>query len=369
MRIAVVIKRFVSTGGAEKYAVEVTRRLLEKGYDIELITREADAECASGLTVHRVPDRLGFSSAVHLYAFARDARTVLEKHHYDIIHSHDRTFCQDVATIHTFPYRKGLDRYKGWRKIDQLYLSPRNALHLYLEKRQMASPYLVPVSHIIRNDIDRYHGRQEKVKVIEPGVDTDFFHPHAEPGKRQEIRGAEGLNRDDMVILFVGSEFRRKGLDYLLPAISGHMKLVVVGRGEHIDQYRRQIDELGIGNRVIFKGLVEDVRNYYAMADILVLPSVLEAFGMTVLEGMAAGIPVVASSTTGVAGLLRNNENGMVFDRYEELPGLLQKLAGDNGLRRRLGENGRSTAQDRRWQRVTQQYEELFMEILDKKTG
>ena len=360
--LAVVIKRFVTTGGAERYAVETSRYLHRQGHRVALYARETEPAAAEGLTLHRVPARRRFSSVVDSVFFARDAARLLAGCRYDAIISHERGFCQDLAVVHTFSYRQSLSGYGWLRRIDQHYLSPRAWLHLYLERAQMQSAWLVAVSETVRQGIARFYGRRRQVQVVTPGVDSLYFAPEPIETARRAQRRRIGAEPGEMVVLFVGSEFRRKGLDDLLPAIGPGMRLVVVGTGERLSHYRRRVCRLGLDGRVLFAGMAGDVRPWYAAADVLVLPSRAEAFGMSVLEAMACGRAVVVRRRAGVAALIDTAVNGWAYEAPAELADALQRLT-DADLRRRLGLAARRTAATLSWEAAGAALERLCHQV------
>ena len=363
LRLAVVVKKFMATGGAERYAMETTRRLCGRGHRVELVARQWDTTAnIDGLSLHRLPDYDRLPSVINSWLFARDAARRLATLPVDAVISHERGFRQDIAVVHTFPYRRGLARYPGIRKIDQLYLSPRSWVHLYLEARQMHSGQLVPVSETIRDDLAHYYHQTRNVTVVNPGVDLDYFSPGAIEGFRNSTRQAIGVSPEETVVLFVGNEFRRKGLDDLIPALDGAQHLVVVGKGERWPHYRRLVRRQGLGDQVHFVGLVDDVRPWYAAADVLVLPSLAEAFGMCVLEAMACGLPVVVRSYAGAAALIKKDTNGFVFHQANELKPLLARLT-DKHLRKRLGAEARQTAQAYTWDKAAKRLETLARQL------
>lgn len=366
LNIAVMVKRFVSSGGAERYAVETTRRLISKGHKIDLFAREAEEEYLTGLNFHHVKNRFQFSSVLNSISFAAQTARMLRGKPYDVIHSHERAYSQDILTVHTFSYRGGMERYSTLKKIDRMYLSPRSWLYLCLESRQMRTPQLVAVSPIIQEDIRKNYQRGKAVAIIAPGVDTEKFHPDRVAQIRRKQRKAEGISDDEMVLLFVGSEFRRKGLDFLVPVVAAGMRLLVVGKGEHWEYYRKLASNCEVKERVFFKGHTDEVMRYYAVADVLVLPSVLEAFGMSVLEGMACGIPVVVSSNAGVSMLVEDGVGGYIIRHPSELPSILTKLK-DPQVRRQIGLKAREKAEAHTWDAVTTSYEALYCEIAEHK--
>lgn len=369
LKIAILVKSFSRTGGMERYVVETCLRLAARGHRIDVFAREAETDLPPGVRFVPVPRGPGFSGVARAVSFARHTARLLAGRSYDIVHSHERGYCQDILTLHCFSHLQGLEQYSRLRRLDQKYLSPRNLLYLWLERQQMASPWLVAVSAAIAGDVRRHYGRTENIVVIPPGVDTELFHPERVWALRDTARREEGIGEQELAVLFVGSEFRRKGLDLLIPALAPEMRLLVVGRGENHEHYRRLVERSGLAGRVAFAGLSGDVQRWYAAADVLVLPSRSEAFGMSVLEAMACGLPVVVSANSGVASLIRHGENGCLLNDPAELAGLLQGLTTPE-KRQRLGCAARMTAEEYSWQRVTDAHEELYRRVVaDKNRG
>ena len=367
LRIALVIKSFVATGGAERYAVETARRILEKGHSIDLYARDIDGSLTTGMNVFKIPDKMRFSSVLSLYSFARYSSGLLAGKQYDVVHSHEKGCGGDVATVHTFSFKRGMESMSFLKKVNEFGISPRAWLYIHMERQQVNSHQLVAVSEVIKKDIRTCHKRGEGITIIPPGVDIDRFNPEKVRAMRDAARRQEGLEANETAVLFVGSEFRRKGLDHLIQAMDKKMKLFVVGRKERMDYYKVLVSQKGLSGRVVFTGLTDNVLKYYALADILVLPSISEAFGMTVLEGMACGLPVVTSSAAGCAGLIESGVNGFVFEDPVELADMLGQLL-DKDLRAKMGSRARDTAENNTWDEVARWYEHLYYEIVDKKT-
>lgn len=365
LKIAVLIKRFIGTGGAEKYAVEVTRRLRAMGHCVDLYAMEADDSLLDDINFYRVPKRLTFSSVLNSYSFARESAMMLKGKAYDIIHSHERGFLQDISTVHTFPYIKGSENYSLLKKIDRIYLSPRSRLHIWLEQKQMETLMLVAVSDTIKDDIKKYYCRDQMISVITPGTDIDWFNPRWIKANRKKLRQEAGISDRELVILFVGSEFKRKGLDNLIPAVDVGARLLVVGTGERHRRYQRLADRCGVADRVEFKGLSNNIRNDYAVADVVVLPSLAEAFGMSILEGMACGLPVITSLHTGVSSLIKDGINGFTFHDPAMLPEILRRFS-DPKLQKRIGVQARKTAEAHTWDTTSEKFEELCYRIAQK---
>lgn len=362
LNIALIIKNFVATGGAERYAVEAAKRILEKGHNIDLYARKIDKNLTTGMKVFEVPDKLKFSSVLSLYSFAKETSKLIADKKYDVIHSHDKGCDAHLSTLHTFSFKKGIENISFVKKLNDFTFSPRAWLYSNMEKKQITSKMLAAVSEIIKKDIKTYHKRDNNVAIITPGVDTDRFCPESIAHERSSARESENLKPNELTVLFVGSEFKRKGLDRLIPAIGKDMKLFVVGRQEHMRHYRRLAADYNLSDRICFTGLTDNVIKYYALSDIVVLPSISEAFGMSVLEGMACGLPVVTSNETGCSSLIKTGVNGFIFQNQKDLTNILDTLK-DKRIRNKIGKQARKTAQKHTWDKTAQKYEDLYYSI------
>jgi UDP-glucose:(heptosyl)LPS alpha-1,3-glucosyltransferase len=148
-------------------------------------------------------------------------------------------------------------------------------------------------------------------------VDIERFHPRNRQ-YREEIRKRNGIG-DEFVILFVSNNFRMKGLDYLIKALAkikkeDHppFKLLILGRDQQ-EPYLRLAKKIGIFKEVIFAGSTNEPEKYYAAADLLVHPTFYDACSLTVLEGLASGLPVITTSSNGASGIINLRESGFVI--------------------------------------------------------
>ena len=119
LKVAVLVKSFITTGGPERYAVEITRRLRDRGHDIHLFARRCDEKYMEGISFYQVPSGRTFSSVVDSFYFAKKVARMLEGKDFDVIHSHERGWRQDILTIHAFTYKSGLHKYSLIRRLDQ----------------------------------------------------------------------------------------------------------------------------------------------------------------------------------------------------------------------------------------------------------
>lgn len=363
MKIAVLVKRFTLSGGKERYVVELVKSLCRLGHQIDVFACEAEQQLLSDIRFFRVPNRMTFSSVLNTISFVKETAKMLEGHDYDIIHSHERNYTQEILTLHSFSYCEGLKKYSFLRKIDQKYLSLRSRLYLWLERRQMKTPWLISVSTAISKDVQENYHRTTNVVEIPPGVDLSVFDEKSIHAMRRQARKEKNIQGNELAVLFVGSAFQRKGLDRLIPAITEKMRLLIVGKGDHIPQFSNMIKAHHCGQQISMEGITDNVIKYYALADVVVLPSRSEAFGMSILEGMACGLPVIVSQNSGVADLIRHGENGFLITKTSELPGLLE-LVRSGETRRKIGLCARKTAEQYSWSRVGAAHEALYKQIL-----
>lgn len=161
--------------------------------------------------------------------------------------------------------------------------------------------------------------------------------------------------RDQGLALFVGQLIRGKGVDLLLRALAltrGHIRLVIVGGGKQEDELRALCSELELDARVTFVGRVppSEVSRYYARAQLLVMPSRYpEPFGLAGLEGLAAGLPVVAFDVGAVSEWLDDGRDGLLVPPgdVEALAAAITRLADDPELARVMGDRGARAHRER----------------------
>ncbi|MDY6765998.1 MAG: glycosyltransferase [Candidatus Nanohaloarchaea archaeon] len=183
-----------------------------------------------------------------------------------------------------------------------------------------------------------------KTSVIPYGVDLDEFSPDREDASlHSELAG------DDTLLLYVGDLIYRKGVQTLVEAVKqvDDVSLAVVGDGP----YRDSLEQLAGGDPAItFLGWKphDEIPRYMATADVFVMPSLIEAFGVVNIEALASGTPVIGAATGGIQDIV-DDDVGRLFEpgNPDELRERIQELDGDPELRRTLGRNGRERTEQR----------------------
>lgn len=202
-----------------------------------------------------------------------------------------------------------------------------------------------------------------RIDVIPNGVDLDLFHP-AEP--EAPARGGE-----EIVLVAVARLIEIKGLQNLIAALAllpaalrARVRLRLCGIGPHEGELRRKAHAAGLAEQVEFAGLVsyEQIPEQLRSADIFVLPSLQEGLPLALLEAMASGLPVLATTVGGIPDVVRDGTNGLLVPAGDgpALRDALVRLLGDRALRLRLGETARQDVRPWSWAAIWERYEALF---------
>lgn len=275
----------------------------------------------------------------------------------DVIAIH---YCHQVGPVN--PSRSSLIfRAHAWAVGHMLRIGERMAFKLSAKAR------FVCVSDGVAGDV-RLHYPQlaDRVMTIPNGVDTETFAPGLRRDAARAFREqALQIPADQLVAVFVGSEWERKGLQPLLralPAAPG-WTLVVAGDGDE-RRYRGLAESLGVASAVRWLGVSRDVQLVYEMADALVFPSSYEAFSLVTLEAAASGLPILATPINGVRELLVDGHNGFLISQDPEvIAERLMQLSADPELRARMGAAAREAALDFRWETMVLRHHELYAQL------
>ncbi len=337
-------------GGIGRHVYEIQEQF-KKYKDIELLIF---SPCENNLPNHhricKVSRIIGKNVLFSIYLNLFMHR-LIRKHRLDLVHLQcgsggvfilKKTGRETIATVHTNSYRFQFRRYG---KISKRLLAP-------LEKRTyQISDRILPVSSYVRNNLIRDYGiSPHRIEIIHNGVNTRIFH---------SIPGHE--RKKDMV-LYVGRIYKGKGLEFLIDAmeqvVADHpeFRLAVAGDGVYLKNIqafiqnktvRKHIDFLGWQNSGALNGL-------YNEASVCVMPSIVEGFGLTLLEAMACGCPVIATDSGGAVDIIRNDENGVLVTHgdTDKLAGSIIQLMTDTETRSRIVENGLNTVQFFTWEAI-----------------
>jgi glycosyltransferase involved in cell wall biosynthesis len=221
---------------------------------------------------------------------------------------------------------------------------------------------LVGVSQGVARELRRHYPRMgERVVVIPNGVDVDAFQPDTTTENGSE----------DLLAVFVGSEWERKGLGVAIEALHDNpgVRLIVVGEGD-VAAYRGLASGLGVAERVDFVGSTADIASWYRRADAFLLPTAYETFSLVTYEAAASGLPLLVTRVNGVEDLLRDGVNGWFVDRdADDVRKRLRALREDPSLRQRMGEAARRDSLEHSWSSVVDAYTRLYAEAARSETN
>ena len=370
MKIAVVIPKYGLVGGAETFVFEVCERLaLHKEFEIHVFANKWQPGQGQ-IVFHKVPI-VRFPHFLAPISFAYFANSRIRQDDYTLVHSHERIFEMDLLTFHGIPHKTWI---KNARKRPLTFFDHATA---WVEKKGFKNNKLkivMPVSSLVQEEIQNGYGfLGDKLLVNPPGVDIERFSVLDSQQCRQEIFMRFGFSLKDVVVLFVSMNFELKRLDLVLRGIADlisrdkretNLKLLVVGKGD-VKRFGKLASDLGISDRVVFTGVTREVENYYMAADIFIMPSRLDTFGLVVLEAMAAGLPVIISRNVGARDLVEPGVNGYVLSKdpsISELATALSLLL-EPEMRKLMGENGKKVACLHSWDKTAGRVADLYRQL------
>jgi glycosyltransferase involved in cell wall biosynthesis len=310
----------------------------------------------------------------HIEFLAKDllkAQQILRREHIDIIHHMlPAIYNQTFSPLALFQSTRGKPFIFGpvsahivtiyRRPLGETLLTP---LTTKLHQRTIKKCHnLVTITNQVKKLYENLMD-EKKIKVIPFGVDTKRFKP------TQKDRTS-----DVHEILYVGSLYPIKGLEYLIRAIAlvtkirRDVRLRIVGNGPEMTRLSSLATGLRIKDKVIFDGFVphEETVSYYQQCDIFVYTTLGEPFGKSIIEAMACGKPVIASNIGGPVEIVENGKTGFLVPpmRPDAIAERLLLLLADSARIRRMGQTARTVAENYSWEKVAELYHRLYRDLL-----
>ncbi len=347
MKVALVVHHVRPTGGQDRYALELARRLAG-ACDLDVVTIRAEGDLPSGVRVLtlRVPDRPLLVTAP---LFQGAARRALAGVRYDVVHTIGGAY--PGASVITAQFC-----HAAWREVNRsasLYerlVGGQAVAHERAAYRHPALRAVLAVSTRTAEEIRRHYGPlTAPVTVIPNAVDAVRFAP------REGARPA----REGPLLLFVGA-YARKGLDTAIRALARlstrTATLTAVGDGPTAP-YKKLAERLGIAGRVRLEPRAPGVERWFADADAFVFPTRYEPFGMVIAEAMASGLPVVTSAAAGASELIKDGVSGLVVADAEDdaaFAAALDRVIEDPARRAAMGRAAREAVLGLTWDMVAE---------------
>ena len=369
--VTIVIHELHPYGGQERVTYEFVRRLLERGAEVTVIARRCELPPSERLRWVRVrgPKR-PFLLAYPWFFLAGTIATAIRGKGF-------RQTCGaivfnkvDAVTIHCC--------HQGYSKVPATETRGRTSfLHTVSAKlsslvsvwaerlcfRPSRVRTLIAVSAGMADELRRSFPKMaSRVKIIPNGVDLDEFRP--DPEIRSRMRSSLGIGQDELLAVFVGGAWARKGGPVAWAGVreAGSWSLLVGGYA--VPEAERQTDgHPEARERLHLAGYGEDLltSEVYATGDVLVFPTSYEGFSLATLEAAAAGLPLLMTPVHGAEELVVEGETGYLIDRTpDSIRDALEALSDDPALLRRMSEGARRVAERYTWDDVARMYESLI---------
>lgn len=313
LKIGFVRRGYSASGGAESYLKRLARGVCAAGHEAHLIS-----------TSDWPPNEWSFSQVTQLPGgtptqFADAVQQARPGLGLDVMMSLERIWQCDVFRAGDGVHRAWLQRRAHYntalKKIKAVFNRKHRAI-LRLEESLLChggARRVITNSRLIKEEINWLYGYPaDEIDLIYTGVPLSEFANAAQ--NRAQSRAAFKLAEDEIVVLFVGSGWARKGLRFAIEAVEAgsipKMRLLVAGKGNATPYRERQVE---------FLGEVPDLSALYSAADIFLLPTIYDPFSNACLEALAAGLPVITTETNGFSEIIEDGKHGSIIPDAADL--------------------------------------------------
>jgi len=354
----------VIEGGLARHVRKLAEALVRRGVAVDVLTHGVSGSPdggqpgvaeLSGVTVHRVPEPSWPRDLDRFVAWVERmnvdmlaaGEVLAEEHSYALIHGHDwlvehasaslaeRLGVPYVTTIHATEH----GRHQGWVQDP-----PQSHIHSVERRMARRADAVIVCSYYMRGHVaDIFDIDERRIAVIPNGVDPNELRP---VGDLQALR-RQFAEPHEKLVLFVGRLVYEKGFQLAFDALPGviekvgNVRFLVAGSGTHEGELKAQAQRLGLSEHGVFLGWIGDdvLHSLYRIADLCVVPSIYEPFGLVALEAMASGCPCIVADTGGLREVVPSGERvGLRFNGgdAEHLGVMIERLLVDCELRERL---------------------------------
>ena len=324
IRIAFVRRGYSRSGGAEAYLKRLAEGVVKAGHDVQLVTTKAWPE-----------DQWPFGSIKRLAAstvigFADELEQIRLKLDCDVLFSLERVWSCDIYRAGDGVHRAWLARRRKFELPLKQFVRGASRKHrdlLELEEclfaKQKAGRVIAASQMVVNEITGLYRYPADKIDVVRTGVPLDRF--RFDPALRERSRANLKLKQDQIVLLFAGSGWERKGLMFAIEAMAlckkQNMRLVIAGRGD-ARPYKTTRLRFWREDPVQFLGEVADLMPVYAAVDMFILPTIYDPFSNACLEALASGLPVITTRSNGFSEIIEDGVHGSILDGPGNLVGL-----------------------------------------------
>jgi glycosyltransferase involved in cell wall biosynthesis len=358
--------------GIGYYTYFLSRKLLEKGHDVVLITRgswnKVQRDTVEGIEIIKAPFLPIYPFHVNLHGLFVNKIFKSFESKIDIVHIHSplcpliKTSLPLITTIHTpmLTDTKSIEIKSPRAMIEKImgrYFSYPIELNL-LKRADM----ITTVAHSVAYELREYGFDQNKIIVIGNGVDTQLFTPTKN-------------KTNEKYILYTGRLAFRKGLfDFIecgkyICQKYPDIFFIIPGKGILLDQLQKKVEEIGLKERFKFLGFVKRERlvQLYQNATIFVQPSHYEGLPTVLLEAMSCGLPVVATAVSGNVDVITTGENGILIPPKspKKMADAITLLLDNDVMRKKLEKNARKTIEENySWEVISNKYLKCYESLI-----
>jgi len=330
MKIGFVLFDYFPFGGLERDCLRIASLCAEQGHQVTLFTRTWQGEQPAHLKVELL-GRHGLTIPARNRHFARRLVEILPQRELDGVAGFNKLPGLDVYYGADPCYAAALKKKPFWKRW-----LPRYRQYLAFERAVFQRGARTVILQIIPRDIPDYkkfYGTEDRFHVLPPNARRHGFSAADQPAARRRVREHNGWSAEERVVLFVGSDFQRKGLDRLIralaalePALRNRARLAVLGR-DAPGRFARLAARLGIAARVHFLGGRHDVPDWMLAADVMAHPARSENTGSVLVEALSFGLPEIVTEVCGYASHIAEARAGKVLAEPFEQSSLDRALA------------------------------------------
>jgi UDP-glucose:(heptosyl)LPS alpha-1,3-glucosyltransferase len=316
IKVALLKSRAGNVGGLEKATAYLAEAFLKRGVEITLLTTCWPEERVSRYKVVSFDPAPKITSVRKLYHFNKACTHYLNSHSFDIVFGLDRnpfqTHYRAGSGVHKAFLERRIKAESFFKKIS-FSINPFHKQVLRLEKQAFEDPslkLLVTNSNMVKEEVLRYYTTSaQKIQVVPNGVEWKNYEPFF-------LKRSSSM--ETFRFLFIGNGYQRKGLDFLLYALSlinnYDFHLTVVGKDKSLNKYKKLAELLNLTSKLTFKGPLSSTFDLYQETDCVVIPSLYDPFANVTVEALAMGIPVLSSKDNGGSEILTPSLGSVIPD-------------------------------------------------------
>lgn len=380
-------------GGLARHVRKLSEALVGLGVEVHVLTRGGEQatveEEMAGVAIHRIVEPERPTDLAEFVTWVERMNSDMlaagvelgDRYDFDLVHGHDWLVagaCDHLARRYGVPlittiHATEWGRHQGWVESH-----PQSHIHGVENWITNRSDRVIACSHFMREQIaDIFSVEEGRISVIPNGIDPDDL-PAEDPVDLARLR-SEFASRQENLVLLVGRLVYEKGFQLALEAMPKviealpNTRFLVAGSGTHEAELHKQAEELGLMQHGTFLGWIGDdvLHSLYRIADLTVVPSIYEPFGLVALEAMASECPCIAADTGGLREVVPIEGAGLRFRASdpEHLAEAAIQVLGDDELSRRMVEEGLAHIRLFDWADVALQTLDLYtglMPVADK---